>query len=210
MAARNRHSRLSEVRRSAPDASQLRVGLAAAQLATEKPALAKLALDNLKVALRTRTTTLSPGTRRPRPIAIMNNQPMADLSTAEQYYDVGASRKRPFATRAPRGLRRARPTGSAPTTSWRWRVRRPETPDIWRTYETGMENRRARRSRRRSACGHRHLSAGCSVSCPSQRRQIHAYLMAHPEILVEMEQKAQAHQDRPTRPQVRPPSTGSA
>ncbi len=93
-----------------PNASQLRVGLAAAQIATEKPALAPLALANLKVALRYENDDAFAWYEAAQAYSDLNNQPMADLSTAEQYYAVGAyPQAAKFATRAQRGLEQGSP-----------------------------------------------------------------------------------------------------
>jgi predicted Zn-dependent protease len=93
-----------------PDASQLRVGLAAAQIATENPALAKSALGNLKVALRYENDDAFAWYESAQAYSDLNNQPMADLSTAEQYYAVGAfPQAAKFASRAQRGLQQGSP-----------------------------------------------------------------------------------------------------
>lgn len=88
-----------------PDASQLRVGLAAAQLATERPVYAKSALDNLKRALLIENDDAWAWFETAQAYSDLNNQPMADLSTAEQMYAMGvypeAAR---FARKAQRGL----------------------------------------------------------------------------------------------------------
>jgi predicted Zn-dependent protease len=88
-----------------PDASQLRVGLAAAQLATERVAYAKPALANLKRALVIENDDAWAWFETAQAYSDLNNQPMADLSTAEQMYAMGiypeAAR---FARKAQRGL----------------------------------------------------------------------------------------------------------
>jgi predicted Zn-dependent protease len=73
-----------------PDAPLLRVSLAAAQLATEKPALAKPALDNLNVALQQENDNSFAWYEAAQAYSQLGNEPMADLSTAERYYSVGA------------------------------------------------------------------------------------------------------------------------
>ena len=73
-----------------PDAPLLRVSLAAAQLATESPQMAKPALDNLKVALRQEDDDTFAWFESAQAYSELGNQPMADLSTAERYYTVGA------------------------------------------------------------------------------------------------------------------------
>ena len=88
-----------------PDAPQLRVGLAAAQLATERPILAKSALDNLKRALVFENDDAWTWFETAQAYSDLNNQPMADLSTAEQFYAVGALPEAArFARKAQRGL----------------------------------------------------------------------------------------------------------
>jgi predicted Zn-dependent protease len=93
-----------------PDAPLLRTLLATAQLATEKPAYAKPALDNLKVSLQQDPDDSFGWYETAAAYSALNNQPMADLSTAEMYYYAGAMpRAVTFAKRAARGL----PEGSS-------------------------------------------------------------------------------------------------
>lgn len=73
-----------------PDASLLRVSLAAAQLATEKTALAKPALDNLKIALQQENDNSFAWFEAAQAYSELGNEPMANLSTAERYYNAGA------------------------------------------------------------------------------------------------------------------------
>jgi predicted Zn-dependent protease len=73
-----------------PDAPLLRVSLAAAQLATEKTVLAKPALDNLKIALRQENDNTFAWFEAAQAYSEMGNEPMANLSTAERYYNAGA------------------------------------------------------------------------------------------------------------------------
>ncbi len=73
-----------------PDGPLLRVSLAAAQLATEKQVLAKLALDNLKIALRQENDNTFAWFEAAQAYSEMGNEPMANLSTAERYYNAGA------------------------------------------------------------------------------------------------------------------------
>lgn len=95
-----------------PDAPLLRVSLAAAQLATEKPLFAKPALDNLKIALRQENDDTFAWFEAAQAYSELGNQPMADLSTAERYYSVGAMKTAAhFAMEAQRKL----PKG---TTDW--------------------------------------------------------------------------------------------
>lgn len=73
-----------------PDAPLLRVSLAAAQLATEKSVLARPALDNLKVALRQEGDNAFAWFEAAQAYSELGNEPMANLSTAERYYNAGA------------------------------------------------------------------------------------------------------------------------
>jgi len=73
-----------------PDAPLLRISLAAAQLATERPALAKPALDNLNIALQQENDNTFGWYEAAQAYSQLGNQPMADLSTAERYYSAGA------------------------------------------------------------------------------------------------------------------------
>jgi predicted Zn-dependent protease len=93
-----------------PDASQLRVALGAAQLATEQPALAKPALDNLKIALQQEDDDPFAWYEAAQAYSLMGNEPMADLATAERYYSVGAfAPAAQFASRARHGLAQGSP-----------------------------------------------------------------------------------------------------
>jgi predicted Zn-dependent protease len=93
-----------------PDASQLRVALAAAQLATEKQALAKPALDNLKIALQQENDDPFAWYEAAQGYSMLGNEPMADLATAERYYSVGAmAPAAQFASRARHGLTQGSP-----------------------------------------------------------------------------------------------------
>ncbi len=93
-----------------PDAPLLRTLLATAQLATEKQALAKPALDNLKISLQQDPDDSFGWYETAAAYSALNNQPMADLSTAEMYYYAGAMPKAAmFAKRAARVL----PEGSS-------------------------------------------------------------------------------------------------
>lgn len=95
-----------------PDAPLIRVALAAAQLATEKPAMAKPALDNLKVALQQENNSTFGWYEAAQAYSTLGNQPMADLATAERYYWAGGMKQAAmFASRAERRL----PKGS---TEW--------------------------------------------------------------------------------------------
>jgi predicted Zn-dependent protease len=88
-----------------PDASLLRVSLAAAQLATEKTVLAKPALDNLKIALRQESDNSFAWFEAAQAYSELGNEPMANLSTAERYYNAGAMNSAArFATLAQKSL----------------------------------------------------------------------------------------------------------
>jgi predicted Zn-dependent protease len=88
-----------------PDASLLRVNLAAAQLATEKTVLAQPALDNLKIALRQENDNSFAWFEAAQAYSELGNEPMANLSTAERYYNAGAMNSAArFAVLAQKGL----------------------------------------------------------------------------------------------------------
>jgi predicted Zn-dependent protease len=84
-----------------PRAPQLLLALATAQLATDNPALAQPALSNLKRADLIENDDMFTWFETAQAYSTLNNQPMADLSTAELWYNVGDMRKAlVFATRA--------------------------------------------------------------------------------------------------------------
>jgi predicted Zn-dependent protease len=87
-----------------PDAPELRVALAAAQLATEKRALAQPAIDNLKIALQQNNDDTFAWYQAAQGYSALGNQPMADLATAERFYNAGDARAVVFAQRAEKGL----------------------------------------------------------------------------------------------------------
>ena len=89
----------------APDAPLLRISLAAAQIATENPALTQSAIANLKVALQQESNNTFGWYEAAQAYSDANDQPMADLATAERYYSVGGWKQAMiFAGRAQRGL----------------------------------------------------------------------------------------------------------
>jgi predicted Zn-dependent protease len=93
-----------------PDAPQLRVGLAAAQLATERPGLAQPALANLKVSLQQEDDDSFAWYEAAQAYSQLGNEPMANLATAERYYSVGAYQQAAqFAVRARHGLTQGSP-----------------------------------------------------------------------------------------------------
>jgi predicted Zn-dependent protease len=89
----------------APDAPLLRISLAAAQIATENPALTQAALANLKIALQQESNNTFGWYEAAQAYSDSGNQPMADLSTAERYYSVGGWKQAMiFAGRAQQAL----------------------------------------------------------------------------------------------------------
>jgi len=93
-----------------PDASQLRVALAAAQLATERKDLAQPALANLKIALQQENDDPFAWYEAAQGYSMLGNDSMADLATAERYFSVGAMVPAvQFAARARHGLEQGSP-----------------------------------------------------------------------------------------------------
>ncbi len=92
-----------------PDAPELRVALAAAQLATERKALAQSAVDNLKIALQQDNEDPWAWYEAAQGYSALGNQPMADLATAERFYASSNPATLVFAKRAMKEL----PEGSA-------------------------------------------------------------------------------------------------
>jgi predicted Zn-dependent protease len=93
-----------------PRAPQLLLALATAQLATDDAALAQPALNNLKAATLVENDDIFTWYETAQAYSMLKNEPMADLSTAELWYNVGDMRKAlVFATRARGKL----PQGSA-------------------------------------------------------------------------------------------------
>jgi predicted Zn-dependent protease len=88
-----------------PTAPQLRLALATAQLATENPALAPAALQNLKAANLVENDDVFTWYETAQAYSMMKNEAMANLATAEVYYNGGAmAQALVFANRARRGL----------------------------------------------------------------------------------------------------------
>jgi predicted Zn-dependent protease len=84
-----------------PGAPQLRLALATAQLATESTALAPDALKNLRAASLVENDDPTTWYETAQAYSMMNNEPMANLAIAEQWYNLGDMRKAlVFATRA--------------------------------------------------------------------------------------------------------------
>lgn len=93
-----------------PQAPQLRLALATAQLATENDALAAPALANLKAAILIEDDDVFTWFETAQAYSMLKNEPMANLSTAEVWYNVGDMKKAVvFAVRARSKL----PQGSA-------------------------------------------------------------------------------------------------
>jgi predicted Zn-dependent protease len=92
-----------------PDAPELRVALAAAQLATERHELAQSAIDNLKIALQQDNENTFAWYEAAQAYSLLGNQPMADLATAERYYSASDARCLVFAQRAERALDKGSP-----------------------------------------------------------------------------------------------------
>jgi predicted Zn-dependent protease len=84
-----------------PNAPLLRQALATAQLATDDPGLAAAALANLKVALLAENDNLFTWYETAQAYSMLKNEPMANLATAELYFNGGDMQKAlVFATRA--------------------------------------------------------------------------------------------------------------
>jgi predicted Zn-dependent protease len=84
-----------------PDAPLLRISLAAAQIATENPALTQSALANLRAALQQENNNTFGWYEAAQAYSDSGNQPMADLATAERYYSEGGYKQAMvFASRA--------------------------------------------------------------------------------------------------------------
>jgi predicted Zn-dependent protease len=91
-------------------APQLRLELAVAQLATDRPEMSQQALNNLKIANLTENDDVFTWYETAQAYSNLKNEPMANLATAESYYAAGAWKQAvQFATRARRDL----PQGTA-------------------------------------------------------------------------------------------------
>ena len=73
-----------------PDAPELRISLAAAQIATERKDVEKTAIENLKVALQQDSDQPFGWYEMAQAYSDLGNEPMANLATAERYYTFGA------------------------------------------------------------------------------------------------------------------------
>ncbi|MEJ0043489.1 MAG: M48 family metalloprotease [Rhizomicrobium sp.] len=192
-----------------PNAPQLRVALGAAQLATERPALAKPALENLKVALQQEDDDPFAWYEAAQAYSQMGNEPMADLATAERYYSMAPMRRpRCSPTRRATAWTRARPTGSAqrhrppspcPPRA-RSSARRPDERTFGRYAMTTQWRIAAL-----SAFGGAVVAVGVVFGAaafgyfPTARvdtRQVHAYLLKNPQILAEMQERYAALQEK--------------
>jgi predicted Zn-dependent protease len=88
-----------------PQAPQLRLGLAVAQISTDRPELSQAALANLKVASMMENDDVFTWYETAQAYSNLKNTPMANLSTAESYYAAGAMKQAAlFAARAKRDL----------------------------------------------------------------------------------------------------------
>ena len=73
-----------------PDAPELRISLAAAQIATERKEIEKTAIDNLKIALQQDNDQPFAWYEMAQAYSDLGDEPMANLATAERYYVFGA------------------------------------------------------------------------------------------------------------------------
>lgn len=93
-----------------PDAPQLRVALAAAQVATGQKPYEEKAIGNLKIALQQDSENPFGWYQMAQAYSDLGNAPMADLATAERYYTVGDLRKSAvFAMRSRQKLTKGTP-----------------------------------------------------------------------------------------------------
>jgi predicted Zn-dependent protease len=93
-----------------PQGTEMRVELAAAQLATERPDLAQSAIDNLKAATAVNGDDVFAWYQMAQGYSLLNNEAMANLSTAERYYAAGVyPQAARFAALAQRKLKQGTP-----------------------------------------------------------------------------------------------------
>jgi predicted Zn-dependent protease len=93
-----------------PDAPQLRVALAVAQIATERKDLELAAISNLKIAMQQDSENSFGWYEMAQAYSDLGNIPMANLATAERYYSVGAlPQSAIFAVRARQKLTKGSP-----------------------------------------------------------------------------------------------------
>jgi predicted Zn-dependent protease len=93
-----------------PDAPELRIALAQAQIATEKLPLEKEAVKNLTIATQQDSDQPFAWYEMAQAYSDLHNEPMANLATAERYYSLGALQPAAtFAVRARQGLAKGSP-----------------------------------------------------------------------------------------------------
>jgi predicted Zn-dependent protease len=93
-----------------PDAPELRVSLAAAQVATGRKDIEKAAIDNLRIALQQDSDNPFGWYQMAQAYSDLGNEPLANLATAERYYTVGAlPQSALFALRARQKLTKGSP-----------------------------------------------------------------------------------------------------
>jgi len=93
-----------------PDAPELRVSLAAAQVATGRKDIEKAAIDNLRIALQQDSDNPFGWYQMAQAYSDLGNEPLANLATAERYYTVGAlPQSAMFAVRARQKLTKGTP-----------------------------------------------------------------------------------------------------
>ena len=91
-------------------APQLRLALATAEIATDRPDMSQAALSNLKIAVLTENDDVFTWYETAQAYSNLKNEPMANLSTAESYYAAGGTKQAVmFATRARRDLQQGTP-----------------------------------------------------------------------------------------------------
>jgi predicted Zn-dependent protease len=93
-----------------PDAPELRVALAAAQVATSQKKIEEQAIGNLKIAVQQDPDNPFAWYQMAQAYSDLGNAPMADLATSERYYTVGDLRKAAvFALRSRQKLAKGSP-----------------------------------------------------------------------------------------------------
>lgn len=93
-----------------PDAPELRVALAAAQVASGDKKIEAQAVENLKIAVQQDSENPFAWYQMAQAYSDLGNNPMADLATSERYYSVGDVRKAAvFAIRARQKLKTGTP-----------------------------------------------------------------------------------------------------
>jgi predicted Zn-dependent protease len=93
-----------------PDAPELRVSLAAAQVATGRKDIEKAAIDNLRIALQQDSDNPFGWYQMAQAYSDLGDEPLANLATAERFYTVGAlPQSAVFAVRARQKLTKGSP-----------------------------------------------------------------------------------------------------